>query len=70
MLADIDTYGDRTISEAEQRAYAERVRRDLSLPLDSIPVAKSCAPVRYAAFSNRLGPFRHKVRCPRLPAQC
>lgn len=34
VLATIDTNGDRAISPAEQRAYAERVLRDLSLTLD------------------------------------
>ena len=31
VLASIDTNGDGVISEAEQRAYAERVLRDVSL---------------------------------------
>jgi hypothetical protein len=34
VLADIDPNGDGVISPDEQRAYAERVRRDLSLALD------------------------------------
>jgi hypothetical protein len=34
VLAGIDTDGDGNVSESEQRAYAERVRRDLSLAVD------------------------------------
>jgi hypothetical protein len=34
VLANIDTDADGVISEAEQRAYAERVLRDLSLTID------------------------------------
>jgi len=34
MLAGIDADGDGAVSEAEQRAYADRVRRDLSLTVD------------------------------------
>ena len=34
VLAKIDTDADRAISETEQRAYAERVLRDLSLTID------------------------------------
>ena len=34
VLAGIDTNGDGVISQAEQRAYAERVLRDLSLTMD------------------------------------
>jgi hypothetical protein len=34
ILAKIDTDADGVISEAEQRAYAERVLKDLSLPID------------------------------------
>jgi hypothetical protein len=34
VLASIDTDGDGTISEAEQRIYAERVLRDLSITVD------------------------------------
>ena len=39
VLAGIDTDGDRVISDAEQRAYAERVRADLSLTVDGRPLA-------------------------------
>jgi hypothetical protein len=34
VLASIDTDADGVVSETEQRAYAERVRRDLSLTID------------------------------------
>jgi hypothetical protein len=34
VLASIDTNGDAVLSEAEQRAYAERVLRDLSITVD------------------------------------
>ena len=34
VLASIDTNADGVISETEQRAYAERVLRDLSLTID------------------------------------
>ncbi len=37
VVADIDTNEDGAISEPEQRAYAERVRHDLSLSIDGIP---------------------------------
>src|SRR5439155_19156219 len=40
VLASIDTNGDGVISEAEQRTYAERVLRDLSLTVDG----KSASP--------------------------
>jgi hypothetical protein len=38
ILAAIDADRNGTFSEAEQRAYAERVRRDLSLAVDEDPV--------------------------------
>ncbi len=38
VLASIDANADGTISDAEQRAYAERVRRDLSLGVDGSTV--------------------------------
>ncbi len=38
VLADIDTDRDGAISEAERRAYAERVLRDLSLTIDGTPL--------------------------------
>ena len=34
VLASLDANGDGTLSDAEQQAYAERVRRDLSLAID------------------------------------
>lgn len=38
VLARLDANGDGTISDAEQQAYAEQVRRDLSLAVDGRPV--------------------------------
>jgi hypothetical protein len=38
VMAAIDTDGDGAISEAEQRAYAERVLSDLTLKVDGMPV--------------------------------
>ncbi len=46
VLAGIDANGDGVISEAEQQAYAERVRRDLSLAIDG-----HTAPLRLVASS-------------------
>ncbi len=46
VLAAIDVNGDNMISDAEQRAYAERVRRDLSLKLDGHD-----APLRLVSFA-------------------
>ena len=39
VIASIDTNGDGLLSEAEQQDYAERVSRDLSLSIDSRPLA-------------------------------
>lgn len=38
VIADIDTNGDGTISDAEQRAYAARVLGDLSIAIDGEPL--------------------------------
>src|SRR5206468_913635 len=39
VLAAIDTNGDGVLSTDEQRAYADHVRRDLSLAVDGAPLA-------------------------------
>jgi hypothetical protein len=39
VIASIDTNGDGVLSEAEQQAYAQRVSRNLSLSIDSQPLA-------------------------------
>jgi hydrogenase/urease accessory protein HupE len=46
VLAAIDLNGDNRISDAEQSAYAERVRRDLSLKIDG-----QDAPLRLVSFA-------------------
>jgi hypothetical protein len=38
VFAEIDTDGDGIVSEAEQRAYGERVCRDLSLTVDAVRI--------------------------------
>jgi len=50
VLTEIDTNGDGAITDAEQRTYAERVARDLSLSVDGVPVplrvvSASAAPI-------------------------
>lgn len=46
VLAAIDANGDGVLSDAEQGAYAEQVRRDLSLAVDGAP-----GPLRLVSFS-------------------
>ena len=46
VLAAIDTRGDGVVSNAKQQAYAEKVRRDLSLSIDGSPL-----PLRLVDFT-------------------
>jgi hypothetical protein len=47
LLADIDTNADGVISEAEQRAYAGRVLRDLSLKIDGYRLMPRLVSMRF-----------------------
>ena len=47
IFAAIDTNGDGTLSEPEQRAYAERVLSDLSLRLDRVPLRPRLVSVKF-----------------------
>jgi hypothetical protein len=49
VLASIDTNGDGVISEAEQRAYAERVLRDLSITVDGRSVSPTLVSQKFPA---------------------
>jgi hypothetical protein len=52
IVADIDTDGNGVISEAEQRAYAARVLRDLSLTSDGRPLAPQLLAVQFPALDE------------------
>jgi len=52
VIVDIDTNGDGKISGAEQQAYAERVRRDLSLSVDGADVQLQLASSTFPALDE------------------
>ncbi len=52
VLADIDTNADGVISETEQRAYAGRVLRDLSLTIDGRPLKLQLLSWQYPAMEE------------------
>ena len=52
VIASIDTNGDGVISEAEQRAYAERVLRDLSLTVDGEHLSPGWSPQKFPAIEE------------------
>jgi hypothetical protein len=52
ILADVDTDADRVISEPEQRAYAGRVLRDLSLTLDGNPLRPQLVSVKFPGIEE------------------
>jgi hypothetical protein len=52
VIAGIDTNADGVISDAEQRAYAERVLRDLSLAIDGTRVPLRLAAVKFASIAD------------------
>lgn len=52
VLANIDTDADGVISEAEQRAYAERVLRDLSLTMDGDPLRLRLTSFKFAKIEE------------------
>ena len=52
VLASIDTNGDGVISESEQRAYAERVLRDLSLTVDGKSASPTLVSVDFPAIEE------------------
>jgi hypothetical protein len=52
VFAGIDTDANQVISEAEQRAYAERVLRDLSLALDGDPLRLRLVSVKFAQIEE------------------
>ncbi len=52
LISKIDTDGDGTISEAEQRAYAAWVLRDLSLTVDGLRVKPRLASVEFPAMEE------------------
>ncbi len=52
ILADIDTNGDGVISEAEQRDYAERVLRELSITVDGKSVRPTLVSQKFPAIEE------------------
>jgi hypothetical protein len=52
VLAGIDTDGDGFISQAEQRAYAGRVLRDLSLSIDGQPLTLHLVAAQFPAIQD------------------
>jgi hypothetical protein len=52
ILADIDTNGDGVISEAEQRAYVERVLRELSITVDGKSVRPTLVSQKFPAIEE------------------
>jgi hypothetical protein len=52
VLASIDTNGDGIISEAEQRAYAERVLRDLSITVDGKSASPTLVSQKFPAIEE------------------
>jgi hypothetical protein len=52
VIVDIDTDRDGTISEAEQRAYAGRVLRDLSLAIDGHRLTPRLSSMRFPAIDD------------------
>jgi hypothetical protein len=61
VLADIDTNADGVISETEQRAYAGRVLRDLSLTIDGRPLRLQLLSTQFptiAEMKDGLGEIR------------
>jgi hypothetical protein len=52
VLRAIDTNGDGVISRAEERAYAERVLRDLSLAVDGSPLRLRLVSSTYASLDE------------------
>jgi len=55
VLADIDTDADGIISETEQRAYAGRVLRDLSLTIDGRPLRLQLLSKRFPTIEEMKG---------------
>jgi len=52
VIADIDTNGDGTISDAEQRAYAAKVLGDLSIAIDGEPLTPRIYSMRFPAIDD------------------
>jgi len=52
LASDIDTDRDGTLSESEQRAYAERVLRDLWFTIDGRPLAPRLISMRFPAIAE------------------
>jgi len=52
VFAEIDTNADGILSEAEQRTYAERVLRDLSISIDGVPLKPRLVSVRFPAIGE------------------
>jgi len=52
VMAEIDTDGDGVLSEAEQRAYAWRVLRDVSLTIDGRALAPRLSTVRFPSAAD------------------
>jgi len=52
VLASMDTNGDGVLSEHEQRAYAERVLRDLSLTIDGQPLTPRLAGLKFPEITE------------------
>ncbi|HEY1337925.1 MAG TPA: hypothetical protein VGF59_10470 [Bryobacteraceae bacterium] len=52
VMAEIDADGDGAVSDAEQRAYARHVLRDLSLTIDGRPLAPQLVSERFPAMDE------------------
>jgi hypothetical protein len=52
LISDIDTDGDGAISEREQRAYGERVLRDISLTIDGDRLAPRLLSLRFPTLDD------------------
>jgi hypothetical protein len=52
LIRSIDTDGNGTVSDAEQRAYAERVLRDISLSLDGHRLTPRLSAMRFPAMDE------------------
>jgi hypothetical protein len=64
LLAEIDTNGDGVISDSEQRKYATRVLRDLSLRIDGRPLTPQLLSTQFATvgqMKDGLGEIRIKI---------
>jgi len=52
LLAEIDTNADGVLSGAEQRGYATRVMREISMTIDGVPLRPSLTAVRFPSIEE------------------